>query len=290
MKKIVSAGFLLLFATFLNAQQESFPELTGPYLGQKPPGKEPQLFAPGIISREDYFEHSAAVFTPDGKEVYWTAKANTEREYRIYSMKMTDGKWSRPDVAAFCQKNKYYQSLFLSPDGKRLYFTDGSNWLFVEKQKGDWSSPSWVSPRITARADANLCSVTSSGSVYFVKRPEHDVYVSKAVKGDYAPPAKLDDHVNSIDTRENSVYVAPDESYLIIEATKDAATCELFISFKTDRDSWSERIKLPIEWGRQPSVSPDGKYLFFFTRGGIHWVSAEIIEELRPKAHRGRCF
>jgi hypothetical protein len=286
MKKAIPLSFLLLAAIFLNAQQENFPELTGPYLGQKPPGREPALFAPGIISRDDYFEHSAALFTPDGKEVYWTAKANDRRDYKIYSMKMTDGKWSRPEVAAFCQENKYYQSLFLSPDGQRLYFTDGSDWLFVEKRNGIWSSPIRVSAKITGGADANLCSVTSCGSVYFVKRPEHDVYVSKAVQGVYGPPTRLDDHINCSDTRENSVYVAPDERYMIIEATKDAAVCELFISFKNDHDGWSERSKLPIAWGRLPFVTSDGKYLFFFTRGGVHWVSTEIIEALRAKARR----
>jgi hypothetical protein len=286
MIKAIPLSFLFLVATFMSAQPENFPQLTGPYLGQKPPGREPVLFAPGTISRDDYFEHSAALFSPDGKEVFWAAKANDQREYKIYSMKMTDGKWSRPEVAAFCQENKYYQSLFLSPDGKRLYFTDGSDWLFVEKRNGIWSAPFRVSPKITAGADANLCSVTRSGSVYFIKRPEHDGYVSKTVKEDDGPPTRLDDHINCSATRENSVYVAPDERYMIIEATKDAALCELFISFKNDRDAWSERIKLPIAWGRLPSVTPDGKYLFFFTRDGIHWVSTEIIEALRAKARR----
>ena len=70
---------------------------------------------------------------------------------------------------------------------------------------------------------------------------------------------------------------------MIVEATPDAATCELFVSFKTDHDTWSERIKLPIKWGRLPCVSPDGKYLFFFTRDGIYWVSTEILEDQRPK-------
>lgn len=283
MRKAIAVSFLLLIATVINAQQENFPRLTGPYLGQQPPGKEPELFAPGIISRNDYFEHSAAIFTPDGKEVFWTAKANNRREFKIYSMKMVDGIWSRPEVAGFCQENKYYQSLLMSPDGERLYFPDGSNWLFVEKQAGSWSSPIRVSPKIEWGTDANICSITSSGSVYFIKRPAHDVYVSKAADGDYAPPERLNDHINSSDTRENSVYVAPDERYMIIEATPDAATCELYISFKTDHDSWSERIKLPIKWGRLPCVSPDGKYLFFFTRDGIYWVSTVILEDQRPK-------
>jgi hypothetical protein len=30
-------------------------------------------------------------------------------------------------------------------------------------------------------------------------------------------------------------------------------------------------------------LSPDGKYLFFSAGGDIYWVSAKIIEDLRPK-------
>jgi hypothetical protein len=31
-----------------------FPKLTGPYLGQKPPGMKPEIFAPGIVSTGMY--------------------------------------------------------------------------------------------------------------------------------------------------------------------------------------------------------------------------------------------
>ena len=257
--------------------------LTGEYFGQKTPGNTPELFAPGVISHPDYFEHSAALFSPDGKEIYWTAKANDQRDYKIYFMKMVNGIWSRPKVAGFCQENKYYQECILSSDGKRLYFTDGTIWLFVEKQNDVWSAPNHVSPKIASETEVNICSVTNSGSVYFIKRPEYDVYVSRAVKGDYDVPEKLCKQINSADTRENRVYVSPDESYMIIEATKDAATCELFVSFRKQDNSWTERKKLPIKWGRFPSVSPDGKYLFFMTREGIYWVSAKIIGESKDK-------
>jgi len=273
----------LLLVMSINARPEDFSKLAGPYLGQKPPGSEPELFAPGIVSREGYFEHSAAIFTPDGTEVFWTAKADSQREYKIHSMKLIDGCWTRPSVPDFCRENKYYQTCVLSSDGKKLYFTDGSSWQYVEKRNGIWSSPIRVSTDITSGADVNICAVTGSGSVYFIKRPEHDVYVARAVKGGYDAPEKLGESINSGDTRENSVFVSPDERTMIIEATRDASTCELFVSFKNDHDEWSERMKLPIKWGRHPFVSPDGKYLFFMTRDGVYWVSTEIIAELRPK-------
>ena len=285
MKRRILLINCLLFCIyqFTNGQPGMLTHMKGPYLGQSLPGMTPELFAPGIVSRPDYFEHSAALFTPDGEEVYWTAKANDQRNYKIYFMKMVDGTWSKPGVPGFCQEGKYYQDCILSSDGKRLYFTDGESWQFVQKQDGDWGTPCHVSQNIMSGSDVNICSVTNCGSVYFIKRPEFDVYVIRAVKGGHAAPEKLPAQVNSSDTRENRVYVAPDESYMIIEATKDAAACELFVSFRLNDRSWSERKKLPIKWGRFPTVSPDGRYLFFMTREGIYWVSAEFIEELKPK-------
>lgn len=283
LKSILVTTILLLVTVKIQAQEKEFPRLTGPYLGQKPPDTAPELFAPGIISKPEYFEHSAAIFTPDGKEVYWSAKANNQRNYYIYFMKMVDGIWSQPEIASFCNENEFYQQFTLSPDGKKLYFTNGRRWLFVEKQNGIWSSPAEVSSRIISEADVNICSIAGNGSVYIIRHPGYDVFVSREAKGDYETPEKLGNQINSADTRENSVYIAPDESYIIIEATKDAATCELFICYRLKDNSWSERIKLPIRWGRFPHVSPDGKYLFFMTREGIYWVSAKIIEELKPK-------
>jgi len=32
-----------------------------------------------------------------------------------------------------------------------------------------------------------------------------------------------------------------------------------------------------------PVVSPDGRHLFFL-RGGVYWVDAAVIEDLRPNA------
>lgn len=260
--------------------------LEGEYFGQITPGIIPELFAPGIVSRSDYFEHSSALFTPDKKEVFWTAKSNNQRDYKIYCMKSVNGIWSHPKVADFCLENMYYQNCIMASDGQKLYFTDGDNWFFIEKQNGSWSTPNDVSLKMAFASDINICSVTNSGSIYFIKRPDYDVYIAKNENGNYDTPEKLCENINSADTRENSVYVSPDENYMIIEATRDRATCELFVSFRKQDNSWAERKKLPIEWGRFPSVSPDGRFLFFMTREGIYWVSTIIIDELKDKSYK----
>ena len=47
----------------------NFPRLIGKYLEQKKPGRQPELFAPGIVSTIG-MQHGSIAFTPDQKEVY----------------------------------------------------------------------------------------------------------------------------------------------------------------------------------------------------------------------------
>lgn len=44
-KRILIVSVLLVEAMVLMAQQTEFSKLTGPYLGQKPPGMTPEVFA-----------------------------------------------------------------------------------------------------------------------------------------------------------------------------------------------------------------------------------------------------
>jgi len=171
MKILIPIGFLLLVAaSIMTAQQPDLKKLSSPYLGQKPPGLTPELFAPGTISRPDYFEHSAAIFSPDLREVYWSAKPNDKRDYKIYFMKMVDGIWLQPKIASFCQENEYYQQFALAPDGEKLYFTNGSKWSYVEKQDGSWNLPTGISPKIISETDANIWSFCISGMKYGTRR------------------------------------------------------------------------------------------------------------------------
>jgi len=65
------------------------------------------------------------------------------------------------------------------------------------------------------------------------------------------------------------------------------------ISFRDEDGNWLEAVNMGPLFAdtRFPSVSPDGKYLFFtkFTEGGhedFYWVDARFIEELKPKASK----
>ena len=66
-----------LVTTISFSQQSDFPKLTGPYLGQKPPGMTPEIFVPGIILVERY-NHSPVLINPDGSETCKTLDNETK--------------------------------------------------------------------------------------------------------------------------------------------------------------------------------------------------------------------
>jgi len=64
----MGAGSLILLLFNSYPQEMGFPILTGPNLGQRPPGIASEIFAPGVIST-GYHEVGVPVFTPDLSEI-----------------------------------------------------------------------------------------------------------------------------------------------------------------------------------------------------------------------------
>ncbi|MBU0595291.1 hypothetical protein KJ567_01230, partial [Candidatus Bipolaricaulota bacterium] len=57
----------VLIMACVGAVASSSSDLSGPYLGQEPPGLDPVPFAERLIQ----FTHSSLSLSPDGTEIYW---------------------------------------------------------------------------------------------------------------------------------------------------------------------------------------------------------------------------
>jgi Tol biopolymer transport system component len=119
--------------------------LEGPYMGQKPPGLIPEVFAPVIVSLNGRYE-GAISFSPDLDEMYFAAH-NKNEETVIYFSKLDSNKWTPIEKVSFT-KGKKDQEIhpFVSPDGKRIYFTalssdmsDTGIW-YVNRLEHSWSN------------------------------------------------------------------------------------------------------------------------------------------------------
>jgi hypothetical protein len=287
MKKLFLVTCILLVAAITtNAQQGDFPKLTGPYLGQQPPGKELKRFAPGIISPH----HSSISVSPDGKEIYWATYSS------IMMTQLINGLWTKPVEVSFSAKSniRFYDDVpFVSPDNRKLFFLSKRprdsraenkiNMFYVERVPGGWSEPKPVDPEINKMRLHWQISVSNSGTLYFAgsegKQPPDNIWYSKFIDGKYSKPINIGPIINKGSC--SCPFIAPDESYIIFTREVDSRPIP-YISFKSKNGQWMEPINLEKYIGKSNCmiVSPDKKYLFIL--GGL-WIDASFIEELRPK-------
>jgi len=59
--------------------QDNFPRLSGPYIGQEPPGKIAEVFAPGVISTDSW--ENGLTFTPALNEAHYLSKNRNDSAY-----------------------------------------------------------------------------------------------------------------------------------------------------------------------------------------------------------------
>jgi hypothetical protein len=285
--------------------------LTGDYMGQTPPGSTPEVFAPGVVST-DHHEHSSPTFSPDGKEIYWSRFDDPQSEnpvQQILFARYQDGHWTEPQVAPFSGKYSDGGPCF-SLDGRRLYFYserpsfgDGGVlkddvWV-VERTDTGWSEAQNIGlSSLSAREKWIFSpSVTKEENLYVTGSLNgHGIFVVKKEGEIFLAPEALEGSINSGYVDFNwTPFVAPDASYLIVSSKRSDSHGfnDLYISFRQDDGTWGEprNMGTAINNGQQvrfPSVSPDGKYLFFVrsTINGyddVFWMSSEIIEQLESR-------
>jgi len=288
-----------------------FPDLTGPYLGQKKPGRAPEIFAPGIISTI-FVEHSPPVFSPNGTELYWSPLIvrNQKAGSTILSMAAIHGRWMAPQPIAFSGN---FMDAFptLSPDAQLLYFcsdrpvradmpAEHRNIWVAQKKAVGWSDPRPAGLSVNSGNENTQSTVDNKGNLYFGsarngRNGSFDIYVSRLIQGRHAEPENLGPSINSAGL-EYSPFVDPSGQYLIFcagERTDSLGAMDLYVSFRNADGSWGkainlgDRINTPADeyW---PAVSPDGKYLFFISnRDGnfdVYWVDGKIIESAKGGA------
>jgi Tol biopolymer transport system component len=283
---------LLLAAITASSQQSDSPKLTGPYIGQTTPGTTPEKFAPGIVSTEAH--EYACSFSPDGSEFYFT------RNNSVNFTKLVDGVWTEPKVVSFSGDFSFEPSV--TPDNKRLYFQSAGMvkgkmemmTKYVERVDAGWSEV--IDPGAPFNPGRSMhISATMDGTIYTTNitggMGSESLGIIKKVNGSYEKLENLGTPFNKAPNQQHP-WIAPDESYIVFTERKPGqnSVSTLFCSFRNKKDgTWSEpvELKLGMDAG-QPFVSFDGKYLFFSTgnpRVGsdIYWVSAKVIEDLRPK-------
>ncbi len=277
-------------------------EVTGPYLGQEPPGMVPIIFAPGIVSTQA--EELNLVMTPDGNEMVFTR--NLTGRQTLMHLVQRDGQWGKPAPASFSGVHRDVDP-FITPDGTRLYFSsnravsgngrqsDCDFWVTERQSIGEWSQARHVDNPSNKGKDDFYYMSTSNGTIYysiFNADQTGDLYRIRRDGDNLSPSEKLEAPFSTAYS-EHDPYVSPEEDFFMFTSNRSGfGRGDLFISFKLSDGSWSSPKNMgetinSADYDYCAMVSPDGKYLFFTSsrtgKGDVYWVDARVIDGLRPR-------
>jgi hypothetical protein len=285
-KRIIELIIILaaLLVACNHQQKAGFPVLTGPYLGQTPPGTIPEVFAPGIVSTGLYTRDVA--ISKDEKEIYFSVADDAVTG--IFVAKLIGDIWTEPVIAPFSGKEFFDFEPHISPDGNKFFFLSTrppqgkepkKGWFYqkiwaMNRTETGWSEPQIVDISANSEDDEYFPSVTNKNVLYFTRSSKGGkprLYKSEFQNGKYEEPEML-----PFDVPENGLlfnaFVSPEEDFLITCAVGIDSTNvdqDYYISFKTNEGKWSKLKKLgteintPDDNGSSAFVSRDGKYLFF---------------------------
>jgi hypothetical protein len=182
-------------------------------------------------------------------------------------------------------------------DGRRLFFSsdrplqkggprkgDMDLWV-VDRLADSWAEPRNLGPAINGQSSEYMPSVDRDGNLYFER---NGLNVARWRNGNYLPAETIGPGITNVHNLGHP-FVAPDGSYILYDARRPGSSRSLlFISYRVKDGSWSEGIRVfdrddAREYESCPTVSPDGKFLFFGRDHDIYWASAAFIEERRPR-------
>lgn len=291
--------FVIITASVSCDRSSDIPDQSR-YLGQVPPGLDPIVFAAGHVSTKEYFEFSNTL-TPDGK-IFYFARRKDGKDAIMITRWVTDA-WSSPEADPVLTKLNGFEP-HISIDGTRLYFTrfapppgglkqdETLNPRDMEAQLVniwvmDKTEEGWGDPRYCV--NGMYVTVSKNGTIYTtdIREASEGICRYKLVDGKYSEREYLGGGVNSPSPGAHPC-IAHDESFVVFDSkrTDDPDNADLFVCFRNDDNTWGKAIDLGDAINTAASemaamLSPDGKYLFYQSRGDIYWVSSEIINKLR---------
>ena len=282
---------LMCFAVCLvSTAQESHCD----YFNLPKPNTIPQDFNPSILDLDGSFKFNLEIKKCD--EVYFTTISSSENIY--YSKKKNDS-WSEPEIASFSDPNYNDADPFLTADGNRIYFIskrptsqedenlDFNIW-YADRENGKWAVPKPLPEPINSEEyDEYFFSISNKGNAFFSSnRPggegSFDIYtVTILGKDKFSEPENLGQPI-STDKYEFDPYISPDERFILFSINENNNS-SLYFSQKVKSGTWlrpqslGDKINITNQ-DFAPSLSADGKYIFYSNNGKLKWVNVEFLK------------
>ncbi|MCP4290778.1 MAG: hypothetical protein GY780_02965 [bacterium] len=254
-------------------------------MGQTPPGNIPVIFLPGIVSTAH--QDICLAPSPIGNELM-VSQTDMDWFPFLTQINYSDGKTLQTEIPSFSGQYRDSYPCY-SPDGKRLFFAsnrpettgsepvDGNRIWYVDRTTSGWGNPVFIGDPAQNFRIQSFPSVSQDGTLYFHAWIEKngelfdaDLFRCPLVNGKYGEPENLGPNINS-ENPEFHPFIAPDESFLVFDATDRAdgfGGNDLYISYRLEDGSWSlaQNLgpKINTEFSdMKPRITIDNKVMFF---------------------------
>lgn len=289
--------YILLFLPIIGlSQTQDVTGLTGPYLGQKPPGMTPEIFAAGIISRKD-FEDYGITFSKDQTLMLYTCDTSGSNKHNIFYSILENNYWTEPKPILYSYTESIGEPVF-SPISNTIYFAQ----LFLNERNElipyimttelthkNWKEPEKLIPGLFASETIHQTIYVTDVLKGSYPMEKADIVRYDKIENRYFKRELLNDKINS-EFQEFHPFVASDESFIIFDSNRPGGfgNYDIYICFKEKNGEWGDPVNMGDKINSQEyegvaTISLDGMFLFFNKKEDIYWVSAKIIEELKPK-------
>ncbi|WP_350287272.1 hypothetical protein [uncultured Croceitalea sp.] len=263
------------------------------YFGLSRPKAVPQDFNPQPLALKEGFKFNVEI--KKCNEVYFTS---IDAKENIYVSKKQHEKWSTPKIASFSDPNYSDADPFLTKDGTYIYFIserptgpndkklDWNIW-YANIKNGEWGNPKPLPEPINSKEyDEYFFSISAKGNAFFSSNRKggegsFDIYTVKVLGANAFSNPKNVGGPLSTEKYEFDPYISPDERFIIFSINENGNS-SLHYSYRDQKNNWTapQRLGNQINTTSQdfaPSLSGDGKFIFYSNNGRLRWVHADIL-------------
>jgi len=252
-----------------------------------------------------WFWNGPPVFSPDGKQVYWSKIYSSWEESEIWYKTKTDASWSTEKKLIIDGLSGYLSCPVFADNSDELYFKHLSlemevSIMKVTRIENEWSNPQALDIQIPNEYTIDGRFSIANNNIYFTllakSGMEHmKIFYSEYNNGRYEIPQAID-ILNGANFGSGSPYIADDESFILFDSgpTSSYGVQDIYVSFRNELGNFTAPINLgmqvnSIDEENSVIISEDGQYLFFCSKRENdifytpYWIKIDEIEVFKTK-------